>query len=173
MGKYTKMYNDWLDTLDLTLGPKELKFGLQAFEAGCKAMSKLNESWDIHEPGPENKKIALVTTANDDEVLKLIIGYDTTIDNMFDNIEEMANSVLGGTFGSNHGGFKVTNVTEMTPAEFKDIVGPHMASRAWQVMEQRDYFYTIVSKNNKASALAKFVQMEDEADMDDEYQDFL
>lgn len=173
MAKITKLYNEWLRTTDLTLGTKELKFGLTAFEAGYKAASKLNESYGIHTPEPENKKIALVTVDNDSETMKLIIGYDASEEamemNMFDGFEEMAGSILGGTFGSGHGGFKVSNIEEMSTDEFETIVGEHTADMAYNVMESRDYFYTIATKGGH-SDLARIVQMEDEAD--DDFDDF-
>lgn len=48
MAKVTGLYNDWLEKSGLSAGPKELKFGLQAFEAGFKA-AKMSESKDTNE----------------------------------------------------------------------------------------------------------------------------
>ncbi len=171
MGKCTKMYNDWLDTLDLTLGTKELKFGLQAFEAGYKAASKLKESWDIHEPGPEHKKFALVKVSNDNEEIKYLVGYDIEIPSPFDGFRDIVqHSIVPGNFGNDHK-FEVTSVEEMNSTDFEEIVGKYTAKNAYRVMEERDYFYSIVSRGSH-SDLAKLIQAQDEADMDDEYYDF-
>lgn len=167
MANITKLYNEWLTKDVSDAGPKELKFGLKAFTAGFNARQNLKE--EIHEANSANKSLALVVASNGSDEIKFIIGYDTTIDNMFDDFKDMASSILYGTFGSNHG-YKVTEVTPMTSHEFVEIVGDRTAKRAWLVMEQRDYYYTIVSKG-VPSAQARFVQIEDE--LDDEYYDFL
>ena len=174
MAMMTALYNKWVEESAPDADMKELKFGLAAFTAGynlAKKEGRLHE--EIHQPGPNDKKIALVTASNDKEEVKLIIGYDTTIDNMFDNFEEMAESVLYSTFGDGCT-YKVKNVTEMSVSEFKNIVGERMASRAWYTMEQRPFFYTVVSKNI-ASAYVTHAQIEDEADddIDKEYYDFI
>ena len=167
MANITKLYNEWLDKEVSDAGTKELKFGLKAFTAGFNARQNLKE--EIEEANSANKRLALVTASNGSDEIKFIIGYDTTIDNMFDDFKDMARSILGGTFGAEHG-YEVTDVTPMTTHEFVEIVGDRTAKHAWLIMEQRDYYYTIVSKGG-SSAKARFVQMEDE--LDDEYYDFL
>lgn len=170
-GKYTKLYNDWLQTTDLTLGPKELKFGLTAFEAGYKAAAKLQEATDwygFHISDSEGKKLGLVTATNDaGDEMKFIVGFEPEGElQSFESLEEIVErSILYGTFGSGNGGFKVSDVKDMTGKEFEDILGKRAAEKAYRTMEERDYYYTVVSEG-KSSTLAKIVQMEDELDLD-------
>lgn len=169
-GKYTKLYNDWLKTTDLTLGPKELKFGLIAFEAGAKAAQKMQEATDrygFHIADAEGKKLGLVTAQNDTDEIKFIVGFEPEGElQSFESLEEIVErSILYGTFGSGNGGFKVTSVEEMTPSEFEAVVGKRSAESAYRVMEERDYYYSIVSRGPN-SALARAVQIEDELDLD-------
>lgn len=115
-------------------------------------------------PSSDHKAIARVTATKGDAVLEFIVGYDTEDSiSSFDGFEDIVErSIIPGTLGSRPG-FKVQSIVPLTAAQFEELLGKRQAEDAYRQMEERSYFYAVVSKGALANQF-RAVQIEDELD---------